>query len=196
MAASVLVVDNHDSFTYNVVDLLKRLSYEQLQVCKTEQLLRQPLDTFSHILLSPGPDVPRAYPQLYAFLRQYYQHKVILGVCLGHQTLCDFFGARLYNLHRVRHGQVGIIQPCAPSPLFKNLPQSFKIGLYHSWAVAQQSLPPELIACAYDQDDVLMAVRHRTLPLFGVQFHPESFISEYGAQLLQNWLDVTMENNA
>ncbi|MBE2896052.1 anthranilate synthase component II [Pasteurellaceae bacterium HPA106] len=193
MTASVLIVDNHDSFTYNLVDLFKRLPLSDLHVCKTEELSTRSIEPFSHILISPGPDVPQAYPQLYDFLAHFYTQKVILGVCLGHQTLCDFFGARLYNLNAVRHGQVGTLVPLAPSPLFKNLPKSFKIGLYHSWAIAQDSLPDELEACACDQTGVLMAVQHRTLPLFGVQFHPESFISEHGQQLLHNWLNVTME---
>ncbi|MBV7388210.1 anthranilate synthase component II [Pasteurellaceae bacterium TAE3-ERU1] len=193
MVASVLLVDNHDSFSYNLVDLLKRLPLDALHVCKTEDLSAQAMDQFSHILISPGPDVPRAYPQLYDFLAHFHTQKVILGVCLGHQTLCDFFGARLYNLSAVRHGQVGQLRTLAPSPLFKNLPQSFKIGLYHSWAIARESLPPALVPIACDQHDVLMAAQHRTLPLFGVQFHPESFISEHGQQLLHNWLNVTTE---
>ncbi|MGR6980131.1 anthranilate synthase component II [Testudinibacter sp. P27/CKL/0425] len=184
----LLIINNHDSFTYNLVDLLRRIEGVEMQVCDTEQVDLQQVAEFSHILISPGPDVPRAYPQLFAMLQRYHQQKSILGVCLGHQTLCEFFGGKLYNLPQIRHGRSAVLNQIEKSLLFKNLPQSFKIGLYHSWAVERRSLPSCLQASALDQDGTLMAMQHRTLPIYGVQFHPESFISEYGEHMLRNWL--------
>lgn len=183
----LLIINNHDSFTYNLVDLLRRLEVE-MQVCDTEKVDLDTVAAFSHLLISPGPDVPSAYPQLFAVLQRYHRQKSILGVCLGHQTLCQFFGSELYNLPQICHGQSAVLQQTADSLLFKNLPQSFKIGLYHSWAVQRDSLPSCLQATAVDQNGTLMAMQHRTLPIYGVQFHPESFISEYGEQILRNWL--------
>ncbi|MGV6987864.1 anthranilate synthase component II [Testudinibacter sp. P80/BLE/0925] len=183
----LLIINNHDSFTYNLVDLLRRLEVE-MQVCDTENVDLDAVAQFSHLLISPGPDVPSAYPQLFAMLQRYHRQKSILGVCLGHQTLCQFFGGELYNLPQIRHGRSAVLRQTADSLLFKNLPQSFKIGLYHSWAVKNDSLPSCLQATAVDQDGTLMAMQHRTLPIYGVQFHPESFISEYGEQILRNWL--------
>ncbi|TNH07899.1 anthranilate synthase component II [Testudinibacter sp. TR-2022] len=182
----LLIINNHDSFTYNLVDLLRRIEGLEMQVCDTENVDLDRVADFSHLLISPGPDVPSVYPQLFEVLHRYHQQKSILGVCLGHQTLCQFFGGELYNLAQIRHGRSAVLRQTDDSLLFKNLPQSFKIGLYHSWAI--KNLPPCLQATAVDQDGTLMAMQHRTLPIFGVQFHPESFITEHGEQMLRNWL--------
>ncbi|KAE9531090.1 anthranilate synthase component II [Testudinibacter aquarius] len=182
----LLIINNHDSFTYNLVDLLRRIEGLEMQVCDTENVDLDRVADFSHLLISPGPDVPSAYPQLFEILQRYHQQKSILGVCLGHQTLCQFFGGELYNLAQIRHGRSEVLRQTDSSLLFQNLPQSFKIGLYHSWAI--KNLPPCLQATAVDQDGTLMAMQHRTLPIFGVQFHPESFITEHGEQMLRNWL--------
>lgn len=184
----LLIIDNHDSFTFNLVDLLRKIGVE-MQVVSVEELDLDDVERFSHIMISPGPDVPRAYPQLFAMLERYYQHKSILGVCLGHQTLCEFFGGELYNLNQVRHGQQRPLIQQQANPLFENLPRQFNIGLYHSWAISQKSLEnTPLVATATCDQGVLMAVKHRSLALYGVQFHPESFITEYGEQMLRNWL--------
>ncbi|KGQ70512.1 anthranilate synthase component 2 [Chelonobacter oris] len=184
----LLIINNHDSFTYNLVDLLRRIEGLEMAVCDTEKVDLQQIGQFSHLLMSPGPDVPQAYPQLFQILRHYHRQKSILGVCLGHQTLCQFFGGTLYNLPQVRHGRSAVLTRTENSLLFKNLPQSFKIGLYHSWAIDAAALPTCLQAIAQDQAGTLMAMQHRTLPIYGVQFHPESFMTEYGEQLLRNWL--------
>ncbi|OOH88035.1 anthranilate synthase component II [Pasteurellaceae bacterium 15-036681] len=188
----LLIIDNHDSFTFNLVDLLRKIGVE-MQVVSVEDLDLDQVEQFSHIMISPGPDVPRAYPQLFAMLERYHQTKSILGVCLGHQTICEFFGGELYNLKQVRHGwQRPLIQQ-QPNPLFKGLPNSFNIGLYHSWAILQNSLEnTPLVATATCDDNVLMAMKHRDLKIYGVQFHPESFITEYGEQILRNWLEINI----
>ncbi|WP_109077345.1 anthranilate synthase component II [Aggregatibacter kilianii] len=187
---SLLIINNHDSFTFNLVDLIRRLAVP-FEVVNVEDLALDAVDHFSHVLISPGPDVPRAYPQLFALLARYQNTKSILGVCLGHQMLCEFFGAELYNLPSPRHGQAKQLRRMADSLLFKNLPQTFQIGLYHSWAVSERDFPAQLQITARCDDGVIMAMQHKTLPIYGVQFHPESYISEYGEQILRNWLQVS-----
>lgn len=184
----LLIIDNHDSFTFNLVDLLRKMQLEST-VVSVENLDLDEVEKFSHIMISPGPDVPRAYPQLFAMLARYHQHKSILGVCLGHQTIGEFFGGELYNLTQVRHGQQRPLIQQQPNPLFAGLPERFAIGLYHSWAISQKSLENSpLVATAVCDQGVLMAMKHQSLRLYGVQFHPESFITEHGAQILRNWL--------
>lgn len=188
---TLLIIDNHDSFTFNLVDLFRKISVEPT-VVSVEDLSPDLPESFSHILISPGPDVPRAYPQLFAMLERYHQRKNILGVCLGHQTLCEFFGGELYNLGEVRHGQQRPLQYLAAHPLFDNIPSGSPIGLYHSWAILQNSLKnTPLVATATCDQNVLMAMKHQTLPIYGVQFHPESFLTEAGEQMLRNWLGLT-----
>ena len=189
-ATNLLIIDNHDSFTFNLVDLLRKIGVP-MKVVLVEQLVLDEVENFSHILISPGPDVPRAYPQTFEMLERFQQTKSILGVCLGHQTLCEFFGGELYNLNEVRHGQQRPLIQISDNPLFYGLPERFNIGLYHSWAISQKSLQnTPLIATAVCDQDVLMAFKHQHLPIYGVQFHPESFITEHGEQMLRNWLNI------
>lgn len=187
----LLIVDNHDSFTFNLVDLFRKIG-TPFEVVSVEKLDLDEVEKFSHILISPGPDVPRAYPNLFAMLDRYHQRKSILGVCLGHQTLCEFFGGELYNLNQVRHGQKRPLIQQQPNPLFANLPENVGIGLYHSWAISQKSLAnTPLVATATCDQGVLMAFKHQDLPIFGVQFHPESFMTDFGEQMLRNWLAIS-----
>lgn len=189
MTIHLLIINNHDSFTYNLVELIRKQNIP-FQVVEVENLDLDQVENFSHILISPGPDVPAAYPQLFALLERYYQHKSILGVCLGHQTLCQFFGGNLYNLQQVRHGQRRKIIVNNNSVLFQNLPEEFYIGLYHSWAIATLDLTTELNIIGVCDENIIMAVQHKTLPLYGIQFHPESYMSEYGIKIIQNWLSL------
>ena len=188
----LLIIDNHDSFTFNLVDLLRPICQAnrvEMQIVVAEALQLDEVAAFSHILISPGPDVPRAYPQTFLMLERYYQSKSILGVCLGHQTLAEFFGGELYNLAEVRHGQQRPLRQLQANLLFQGLPPIFNVGLYHSWAISQNSLEnTPLVATAVCDQNVLMAFEHRSLPIYGVQFHPESFITEYGKAILENWL--------
>ncbi|NBI13484.1 anthranilate synthase component II [[Haemophilus] felis] len=183
----LLIINNQDSFTYNLVDLIRRLDVP-FEVIDVKDLNLDQIELFSHILISPGPDVPRSYPQLFAMLNRYYQHKSILGVCLGLQTICEFFGGKLYNLTEVRHGKSKQLKVQRESLLFKGLPRQFQIGLYHSWAIAAENFPSQLQITGLCDDEVIMAIEHHSLPIYAVQFHPESFISEYGEEILRNWL--------
>lgn len=187
----LLIVDNNDSFTFNLVDLIRKIDVP-MAIVPVAELDLDKVEAFSHILISPGPDVPRAYPPLFALLERYHQTRSILGVCLGHQTLCEFFGGELYNLGKVRHGQQRQLIQTKSNLLFAGLPKQFQIGLYHSWAILPESLANSpLVATAFCDQDILMAVQHQHLPLFSVQFHPESFITEYGEYILKNWLSRT-----
>ncbi|OOF58747.1 anthranilate synthase component II [Rodentibacter myodis] len=183
----LLIINNHDSFTFNLVDLIRRLDVP-FEVLNVEDLKENTPECYTHILISPGPDVPRAYPQLFEMLETYHQRKSILGVCLGHQTICEFFGGTLYNLAAVRHGQKQHLKVRSNSALFLGLPKEFEIGLYHSWAVSTANFPEVLDVTAVCDEEVVMAMQHKSLPVYGVQFHPESYMSEYGEQILRNWL--------
>ena len=184
----ILVINNHDSFTYNLVDLIRQLQV-RFDVVSIEDLSLDCVEGYTHILISPGPDVPSTYPQLFAMLERFYQTKSILGVCLGHQTLCEFFGGELYNLPRVRHGLKRRLNVLLNSGLFLGLPAEFEIGLYHSWAVQTESIPETLEITAVCDDEIVMATQHKNLPIFSVQFHPESYMSEFGEKMLQHWLN-------
>lgn len=193
MQKKLLIIDNHDSFTFNLVDLLRKINISA-KVVLVEELNLDEVESFSHILISPGPDVPKAYPQTFVMLERYHQTKSILGVCLGHQTLCEFFGGTLYNLENVRHGQQRTLTQIEPNPMFSGLPKQFQIGLYHSWGILQNSLEnTPLVATAICEQNVLVAFKHKNLPIFGVQFHPESFITEYGKEMLENWLAIEQD---
>lgn len=183
----LLIINNHDSFTYNLVDLIRRIRVD-FQVVDVEKLDLDQIENFTHILISPGPDIPAAYPQLFAMLKRFHATKAILGVCLGHQTLCEFFGATLFNLPDVCHGYAQRLKVRSNSRLFFGLPTEFTIGLYHSWAVSPENFPKQLDVTGTCGDEIIMAVQHRTLPIYGVQFHPESYISEYGEKILKNFL--------
>lgn len=183
----LLIINNHDSFTFNLVELIRRLDVP-FDVINVEDLKPNTAAPYSHILISPGPDVPRAYPQLFEMLARFATQKSILGVCLGHQTLCEFFGGQLYHLPAPRHGQQRRAKVRADSPLFLNMPKEFEIGLYHSWAIAAENLPEALQITALCDEQVVMAFQHRTLPIYGVQFHPESYMSQYGERILRNWI--------
>lgn len=183
----LLLIDNHDSFTYNLVDLLRQLN-QPFHLVTSEQVTLEIAQQARHILISPGPDIPSAYPHLFSILQRVYQQKSILGICLGHQILGEFFGGKLYNLPKVRHGLQQSIEIVKPCRLFQQLPTKFNVGLYHSWALDPNTLPQDLIITAQDSEQVIMAIQHRSLPIYGVQFHPESFISEYGSAIIRNWL--------
>ncbi|OBX84673.1 anthranilate synthase component II [Faucicola atlantae] len=189
MANNLVLIDNNDSFTYNLVELLRQLSCDFV-VIKVGDLQLDDVAEFSHFIISPGPDVPRAYPKIYTILSQYYRSKAILGICLGHQIIGEFFGATTYNLATPRHGMTGKITltPYYTSPIFAHLAPSFAVGLYHSWAIGRHNFPECLRITATCQDGVIMAIEHVSLPIFGVQFHPESYISAFGEQIIRNFV--------
>ena len=186
----ILVLDNYDSFTYNLVHLLRELGHGAgLTVTRNDQLPLTAVDAYDAILLSPGPGVPSEAGLMPAIIKQYAPTKRILGVCLGHQGLAESFGAELYNIPAVLHGVANEAElTVADERLFAGLPPKFQVGRYHSWAVRPASMPAELEVTARDANGEVLAFRHRKFDVRGVQFHPESILTEHGAKMLENWL--------
>ena len=186
----ILVLDNYDSFTYNLVHLLRELGHgPRLTVTRNDQLTLEEVDDYDAILLSPGPGIPTEAGLMPAIIRKYAPTKRILGVCLGHQGLAESFGAELYNIPAVLHGVANEAEvTVADERLFAGLPSKFQVGRYHSWAVRPESMPATLEVTARDANGEVLAFRHREFDVRGVQFHPESILTEHGAKMLENWL--------
>jgi anthranilate synthase component II len=184
----VLVIDNYDSFTFNLVHLLNETGNEAI-VWRNDQFDLNDVNGFDKILLSPGPGIPSEAGLLLDVIRRYAPTKSILGICLGMQAMAEVFGAKLYNLSRPVHGKATPIKVLDKTePLFANCPEEFKVGRYHSWAVCADDLPMELKITAQDAEGVIMALSHTSLDVKGVQFHPESILTEHGKKLISNWL--------
>ena len=184
-----VIIDNYDSFTYNLSHLLKSLGAE-VTVVRNDQFRLSDLEEFDRIVLSPGPGIPSEAGLLCDVIRTFAGRKPILGVCLGHQAIGEVFGARLENLSDVFHG---VATPChivANDPIFRALPRNITIGRYHSWVVSDDGLPDCLEATAVSNEGQIMALRHRELNVRGIQFHPESVLTPDGKQIMQNWLKL------
>ena len=196
----IVIIDNYDSFTYNLSHLVKELGAE-VTVLRNDQFRLEDLEAFSKIILSPGPGIPSEAGLLLDVIREYAGRKPILGVCLGHQAIGEAFGGQLENLSDVFHG---VATPChivqedrdtagakgtsALDPLFAGLPADITVGRYHSWVVSQDDFPDCLEVTAVSDEGQIMALKHKTLNVRGIQFHPESVLTPGGKQMLQNWL--------
>ena len=185
----LLVIDNRDSFVYNVVELLRSLPELTFEVIPEGELELSSLPEHDGLILSPGPGVPSEFPRMQALIRAEVGAKPILGICLGHQALAEHYGAELVQLPAPRHGHASALVVIDPADsLVGAIPTGSLVGRYHSWAVDDASLPTGLVPTAYcadaDEGRVLMAMRHRTDPMWSVQFHPESMISEHGRAYL------------
>lgn len=184
----ILVLDNYDSFTYNLVYLIRQLGYgQQLDIRRNDAFALDEVEQFDKILLSPGPGIPEEAGLMPALLQRYGATKSILGICLGHQAIAEAFGGKLYNLAEVQHG-VAATLTVVPDRLFAGLPSQFAVGRYHSWVVDEIYLPADLEVIGRTPDQQIMAIRHKYYDLRGLQFHPESILTEHGSQLIQNWL--------
>lgn len=185
----ILIIDNYDSFTYNLVHLVNELGL-QCEVWRNDKFAIDDVDAFDKIILSPGPGIPSEAGLLLDVIEKYSPTKSIFGVCLGQQAIAEVFGGSLYNLSQPMHGIATPIKVTnSQELLFKGLPASFKVGRYHSWVVSDKGLPEVLQVTAIDEaDNSIMALTHREYDVRGVQFHPESVLTEYGKQLMQNWL--------
>jgi anthranilate synthase component 2 len=183
----VVIIDNYDSFTYNLSHLIKSLGAE-VTVVRNDQFELQDLEQFNKIVLSPGPGIPSEAGLLLDVIRTYAGKKPILGVCLGHQAIGEVFGGKLVNLSDVFHG---VATPChivADDPIFSGLERDITIGRYHSWVVANEDLPECLEVTAVSDEGQIMALRHKHLNIRGIQFHPESVLTPDGKKMIQNWL--------
>ena len=187
--SKILIIDNYDSFTYNLVHLVHEIGME-CEVWRNDKFKLEDVDAFSHIILSPGPGIPSEAGLLLDVIKRYAPTKSIFGVCLGQQAIAEAFGGQLYNLSRPMHGIATPIRVTDTSEkLFAGLPQSFNVGRYHSWVVDEKGLPDVFTITAIDEkDNSIMALRHKQYDVRGVQFHPESVLTEHGRAMMQNWL--------
>ena len=185
----ILVLDNYDSFTYNLVHILKQLSDYQVDVARNDEITPDEVLPYEKILLSPGPGIPGEAGIMKEVIKRYAPSKSILGICLGMQAIAEVFHGKLYNMDKVFHGIESKIEVVSnEEKLFMNLPEELTVGRYHSWAVDSGAFPQELEITAKDQDGVVMALRHNKYNVKGVQFHPESVMTPYGKNMLANWL--------
>ena len=188
-AVPLLIVDNYDSFTYNLVQLVEQCGIENYRLVKNDRLDTLP-SSFDKVLISPGPGIAREAGALLPFLSKYYKTKSILGICLGFEALLELQGACLSPLPGPLHGiqNEGVV--LQEDPLFNRVPSRFKIGHYHSWYVKESDFPANTRILMKDSNDLPMAFRHRQYRLYGLQFHPESYMTENGQQIIQNWLEM------
>lgn len=189
MQKKVLVIDNYDSFTYNLVHLINELGYEA-EVWRNDKFELAAVAAFDKILLSPGPGVPEEAGLLLDVIKRYAPEKSILGICLGQQAIAEAFGGSLLNLGRPMHGIATPVTVVDQKEfLFHGCPQEINVGRYHSWVVNPKDLPACLKITATDVSKEIMALRHETYDVRGVQFHPESVLTEYGKEMMKNWLE-------
>ncbi|HOZ85330.1 MAG TPA: aminodeoxychorismate/anthranilate synthase component II [Niabella sp.] len=185
----ILVFDNYDSFTYNLVHLVEKILHQKVEVFRNDQIALEKVKDYDKIILSPGPGIPEEAGLLLPLIKEYASSKSILGVCLGQQAIGEAFGGKLVNLSKVYHGiatDCTIIEP--DRFLFEGLPAHIEVGRYHSWVVDKKDFPEELEITAVDDNDMIMALRHRTYDVRGVQFHPESVLTPMGEMIMKNWL--------
>ncbi|WP_295794397.1 aminodeoxychorismate/anthranilate synthase component II [Mucilaginibacter sp.] len=189
MDNKILIIDNYDSFTYNLVHLVNEIGL-QCEVWRNDKFNIGDVDAYDRIILSPGPGIPSEAGLLLEVIEKYAATKSIFGVCLGQQAIAEVFGGKLYNLPQPMHGIATPIKVTDKQErLFTGLPETFKVGRYHSWVVDGNTLPDCLAVTAIDEaDNSLMALTHKEYDVRGVQFHPESILTEFGKEMMQNWL--------
>lgn len=187
----MILIDNYDSFTYNIVQYLEELGIEP-KIFENDKVTIDELKSldFDSIIISPGAGNPDTAGISMAVLEEFYKTKKILGICLGHQCIAKFFGANIAKSKNPTHGKTSKIFVCENSKLFKNLPKSFDVTRYHSLEVEKSSMPSNLKITAETQDGIIMALEHNALPIYGVQFHPEAILTQYGHELLKNFIDI------
>lgn len=184
------IIDNYDSFTYNLAHLIRELGTE-VTVMRNDQFELPELDKFDKIVLSPGPGIPSEAGLLLDVIRTYSSRKPILGVCLGHQAIGEVFGGKLKNLSDVFHGVATEVTLLGNDPIFRGIPARCSVGRYHSWVISTEDFPDCLEITATSDEGQIMALRHKTLNVRGIQFHPESVLTPDGRQMLQNWLELS-----
>jgi len=189
MKPSLLIIDNYDSFTYNLIQMVEERGGYDWVMMKNDEIDFDAVNRFKKILISPGPGIPSEAGDLIKLIKQFAQGKSILGVCLGHQAIAEAFGGKLTKLANVVHGQKKeVIVYDRTEYLFKGLPEKFEVGLYHSWAVSAKQLPHCLRITAKASDGIIMALKHKQFDVKGIQFHPESVMTAAGKKIILNWL--------
>jgi anthranilate synthase component 2 len=185
----ILVFDNYDSFTYNLVQLIREIATTaQVEVFRNDEIALEEVKGYDKILLSPGPGIPSESGLLLPLIKEYAATKSIFGVCLGQQAIGESFGGSLSNLSKVYHGVATPVHLTTTSSLFEGLPNSFNVGRYHSWVVNEEDLPADLMITSKDEEGYIMSLEHKTYDVKGVQYHPESVLTPEGAKIIANWL--------
>jgi anthranilate synthase component 2 len=194
----ILVFDNYDSFTYNLVHLVEKILKQKVEVYRNDQIPLEQVKEFDKIILSPGPGIPEEAGLLLPLIKEYAATKSILGVCLGHQAIGEAFGGKLVNLSTVYHGvatmvnivnrESSIVNGNTHKDLFAGLPNELEVGRYHSWIVAKEGFPADLTITAEDDNGLIMGLQHKKYDVQGVQFHPESVLTPKGEEIMRNWL--------
>ena len=192
---NILIFDNYDSFTYNLVHVVEKIIHGKVDVYRNDKISLEKIKEYDKIILSPGPGVPSESGLLIPLIKEYASSKSILGVCLGQQAIAESFGGNLVNLKNVYHGvatkiKINEKRTSSDNDVFKSLPLEIEAGRYHSWIVNKEGFPEVLEITAEDDDGLIMALRHKTLDVQGVQFHPESVLTPMGEQIMRNWLNV------
>ncbi len=186
----ILIIDNYDSFTYNLVHLVNEVTGGRPDVLRNDAFELDEIKKYDALLLSPGPGLPSDAGKLEAVIKEFSATKKILGVCLGHQAIGEVFGAKLKNLSRVYHGvETPVHIAASKHPMFLNIIPPLIVGRYHSWVVDKESIPKELNILATDDSGEIMAMAHERYDVWGVQFHPESVMTPHGKQLIKNWVE-------
>ena len=196
----ILVFDNYDSFTYNLVHLVEKITHEKVDVHRNDQIPLEKVKEYDKIILSPGPGIPEEAGLLLPLIKEYASSKSILGVCLGHQAIGEAFGGKLINLSSVFHGVATPVKVKSEklkvkSDLFQGLPDQIEVGRYHSWVVSKESFPDDLEITAEDENGMIMGLQHKTYDVQGVQFHPESVLTPRGEDIMRNWLKQNNNRN-
>lgn len=190
----ILVFDNYDSFTYNLVHLVEKITHQKVDVFRNDQITLEQVNAYDKIILSPGPGIPSEAGLLLPLIKAYASNKSILGVCLGHQAIGEAFGANLENLSTVYHGVATPIKVKSEhtktnNDVFNELSDTLEVGRYHSWVVSKENFPQVLEITAEDENGLIMGLRHKTFDVQGVQFHPESVLTPEGEKIMRNWLN-------
>lgn len=187
----ILILDNYDSFTYNLVHAVKKLTKKPVKVCRNNEIDLSDIEKYDKIILSPGPGIPDEAHILKPLVKKFASTKSIFGVCLGQQAIGEVFGAKLLNTKEVYHGISSSIKIIDPQEiLFKKLPKEIQVGRYHSWIISPDNFPKELKITAIGGKGEIMALRHKFYDVRGVQFHPESILTPYGEKIIGNWLKI------
>lgn len=186
---NILIIDNYDSFTYNLVHVVEKVTNKKVVVFRNDKINIEDVNAFEKIIISPGPGIPDEAGITKELIAKYKSNKSILGICLGMQAICEVFGGQLINTEKVHHGVATRINTKNSNDrLFKNIPKCFEAGRYHSWIIDKDSLPEGLEITSYDDYGNPMSLAHRIYDIKGVQFHPESILTEHGETIIKNWL--------
>lgn len=195
MVLSILIVDNNDSFTFNLVEVLRQTNKCEVCVCKLEQISEVNHEHFHGIILSPGPGLPRQKNGLFDFIKQVESNIPLLGVCLGHQAIAEYFGAEIVRLEKILHGESSEVHVVQNHALFHNLNKQLLVGRYHSWVVNKKNLPGCFNIISETKNGTIMGLALKNKNICTVQFHPESILTPHGKEIIENWLVYCVSEN-